>query len=85
MEMNYRYTQHQITRGTRPDAETFNRYFLLKNVSVLRATYQIRLLVFLAFQNGKRLVIRVPSHCKAGESLKALMKSNPKLIEMEKV
>ncbi len=57
-----------------PDAESFNTMYLIKSVSRLRATYQIRLLAFRAVSNKMKLVIRVPSACVFDPSLLRLMK-----------
>lgn len=83
--MRFRYTQHQVARGARADAEVGSTLYLLKKVSILHATYQVRLLAFRAQQEGKRLVIRVPSHFKAGPSLRALIKELKKTVRIEKV
>lgn len=56
-----------------PDAEAFNRMYLVKNVSSLRATYQIRLLAFKAVEKGMQLVLRVPSTCVFDETLNDLI------------
>ena len=83
--MEYRYTRHQVPRGTLPDAETSGRIFLIKNVKLLRATYQIRLLAFKAEQSGKRLVLRVPKQCRLHKTLRELRRERPKLIQLERV
>jgi hypothetical protein len=57
-----------------PDAERFNRMYLIKNVSTLRATYQIRLLAFMAVESKKHLILREPTTCVFHESLEALVK-----------
>jgi hypothetical protein len=62
-------------RAVRPDAEGPNRVFLIKNVPFLRATYQIRLLAFLARQRCKRLVLRVPRRCRFDPELSAMVES----------
>jgi hypothetical protein len=72
--MALRFTRHQVPRGAMPDAERFNKMYLVKNVSTLRATYQIRLLAFKAVDSGKKLVLRVPAACQFHNSLKDLMK-----------
>jgi hypothetical protein len=82
--MEYKYTRHQIPRGTKPDAETYDKLYLLKNVSTLRATYQVRMLTFLAMEKGKKLEILVPKHFKAHPSLRDYMKENRKLIKIVK-
>jgi hypothetical protein len=56
-----------------PDADQFNRMYLIKNVRLLRATYQIRLLAFFAFDKGNQLVLRVPSSCTFDEPLMDLI------------
>ena len=80
-----RYTSHQVARGARADAETRDAYYLLKAPTVLHATYQIRLLAFMASTRGKKLIIQVPKHCKKGPSLIRLMKEVPNLIRFERV
>jgi len=57
-----------------PDADAFNKMYLIKNVSKLRATYQIRLLAFRAVEEKKKLILRVPSSCEFDRSLMDLMK-----------
>lgn len=81
--MEFKNTSHQIARSARPDAEAFNRMYLIKNVLKLRATYQIRLLAFRAVENGTVLVIRVPFSCEFDSSLKKLMKLCGKSIARE--
>jgi hypothetical protein len=51
------------------DAEKFNRLYLVKNVSALRATYQIRLLAYRAVTEGLKLVLKVPPVCEFHPSL----------------
>jgi len=85
MSMDFRYTKHQVARGSKPDAERQDAVFLLKNVSQLRLTYQIRLLTFNAQESGRRLIIRIPSRCKLLPSLTDFQKKNNKFIRIEKV
>lgn len=73
--MDYKYTRHQVARGARADAETSSRIILIKNVSVMRATYQVRLLAFRAEKERKKLILRVPDGCKFDTSLRNLMKA----------
>ena len=73
-----------MPRGTRPDAESFDRLVLAKHVSLLRATYQIRLLTLRAVHEGKRLVILVPDHCKVHRTLRSLAKQVPKTIRIDR-
>jgi hypothetical protein len=80
-----KYTSGQVPRGARPDAEVFNRVYLIKNVSTLRATYQIRLLAFRAVEKGTTLIIRVPESCHFEASLKSLIKRCGKSVLREKL
>jgi hypothetical protein len=82
--MEYRYTRNQVARGALADAETDSRICLLKNVSTLRATYQVRLLAFKAEQTGKKLVLRVPKSCALAPDLVALRRERPSLIVVER-
>lgn len=75
---------HGTTRGARPDAEVGSKLYLLKNVSVLHATYQIRLLAFRAQQEGKQLVIRGPARLELGPSLERLVADSPGTILVER-
>jgi hypothetical protein len=70
-------------RGARPDAETTEKIYLVKNVAALRATYQVRLLAFLAAQKGKKLVLQVPAACRFEADLEELRRARPGLIERE--
>ena len=78
IDMVFRYTKHQVARGAIADAESGDTLYLLKNVSELRATYQIRLLAFRAVKEGKRLVIRLPSSARIYPSLRELRKTSRK-------
>jgi hypothetical protein len=81
--MTMTQTKHQVPRGTRADAEKFNRLYLIKNVKILRATYQIRLLAFRAVTEGLRLVLKVPSTCEFDHSLSELIKKTGNTILRE--
>jgi hypothetical protein len=74
---------HPRPRGTRADAETSDGIYLIKNVSRLHATYQVRLLAYAARERGKRLVLVVPPSCQFEAGLRDLMESRPGLIERE--
>jgi hypothetical protein len=71
------------TRGTLPDAETSDRIYLVKNVSRLRATYQIRLQAMKSVAAGKELVLKVPPHCRFDPSLEALLRAAAPRIRRE--
>jgi hypothetical protein len=79
-----RYTEHQVARGARPDAVDGDTWFLLKFVSRLRLTYQIRLLALGAERSGVRLVIRVPKGCRLSAPLRDFMKAH-KVLKIERV
>lgn len=71
-------------RGTRPDAERPGEFLVVKNVGVLGATYQMRLLIFLASQRGYHVVLRVPHHFTPAPSLSALLEQHPGVVRIEK-
>jgi len=71
--MDAKYTRNQVLRSALPDAEKFNVMHLVKNVSKLRATYQIRLLAYRAVGNKMKLILKVPAHCEFSTSLQALI------------
>ena len=73
-----------MLRGTLPDIVTDTQIHLLKNVSILHATYQVRLLAFLAQKREKQLVIHLPSTSTIGATLQALMTKFPGLIAIER-
>lgn len=84
--MDFRYTRHQVARGARPDAtDGGNNWVLLKFVSELHLTYQIRLLTFAAGQEGARLTIRVPKACRLSRPLRDFVKDNKARVRVEKV
>jgi hypothetical protein len=65
------------------DGFAFNRMYLIKNVSRLRATYQIRLLAFRAVDKGTQLVLRVPTVCVFDDSLNDLIRKCGKSVVRE--
>jgi hypothetical protein len=81
--MQLKYTRHQVPRGTRPDAETLDKIYVIKNVTMLRATYQIRLLTFKAAETRKKLMLKVPKSCQFHASLKELINVTGKTIKRE--
>jgi hypothetical protein len=82
--MNHRYTKRQTPRETLPDAQTNADLYLFKNVKMLRATYQVKLLTFLASEAGKNLIIDVPEFFTPHSTLSGLMKEFPKTIRLQK-
>lgn len=81
--MEVKTTRHQVARGAMPDAEAFNRMYLIKNVLRLRATYQIRLLAFRAVEKKMQLILRVPTACVFDNSLNELIKKCGKAVARE--
>jgi hypothetical protein len=65
------------------DAEKFNRLYLIKNVTTLRATYQVRLLAYRALTEGLKLVLKVPSVCEFQPSLLELIQKTGNAILRE--
>jgi hypothetical protein len=76
-------SDHLPPRGTRPDAETSEKIYLIKRVATLRATYQVRLLLFRAVQQGKKLVLVVPAACRFDDTLGELLRERPAAAERE--
>lgn len=83
--MDYRNTSHQTARGARPDATAGNRLYLFKRTTRLHATYQIRLLAFLAQKSRQTLIIRVPLGFEPEPSLRKLLAEAGKVVRIEKV
>jgi hypothetical protein len=81
--MEVKTTRQQVARGAMPDAEAFNRMYLIKNVLKLRATYQIRLLAFRAVEKKMQLILRVPTACVFDDSLNDLIKKCGKAVARE--
>lgn len=83
--MDYQNATGKISRGSMPDAEDEKYYYLFKKVSVLHATYQIRLLTFFAQKNNKKLIIRLPEEAKMGDSLRMFISEHQSYIRLERV
>ena len=71
--------------GVRPDAETLDRIYLIKNVPLLFATQQIRLLAAKAALFHKQLFIVTPVACRFDKSLEELMQSQPEIIRLKEL
>jgi hypothetical protein len=84
-EMNIRYTKHQVARGAFTDAESGEKIYLFKNVSFLRLTYQIRLLLFRATDERRKLVVRVPRNCQLDPALSGFVTEHHNALKIEKV
>lgn len=83
--MDYRYTRHQVARGARPDATDGGTWVLLKLVSELHLTYQIRLLTFAAAQSRARLTIKVPKRCRLSPPLSEFVKQHKASLKIQRV
>jgi hypothetical protein len=83
--VDYRYTRHQVARGARPDAADGGSWVLLKWVSELHLTYQIRLLTFAAAQERARLTIKVPKRCRLSPPLSEFLKQHKRLVKLQRV
>lgn len=83
MDVEPRYTAHQVARGTRPDAVKGSRWYLIKNASHLRLTYQIRLLTFMAETRGARVVILRPRASTLSKDLRRFVSQHHRLIAVE--
>jgi len=81
--MQDRRIDDRVPRGALPDAETEDALYLFKHTSTLRATYQVRLLTYLAASRKKKLIIRVPQGFTPAPSLLALMEKAPGVIVIE--
>jgi hypothetical protein len=83
--VDFIYTRHQVARGSRPDAtDGGSRLYLLKRVSRLRLTYQIRLLTFNAHQSNGLLVIRVPKGTRISAQLREFLSQNRRHVRLDK-
>lgn len=71
-----RYTRHQVVRGCRPDAVKGNKCYLIKNVTQMRLTYQVRLLADMADARSMTLVIRLPASSSLTEDLSGFVRAN---------
>ncbi len=82
--MEFVLTRRQVARGARPDAEVANKLYLIKNVSTLHATYQVRLLLYRAISEDKKLIVDVPKHCQLSGPLASLVKENRHHLQIVK-
>jgi hypothetical protein len=85
MTIDFRYTKHQVARGSRPDTESHDTLYLIKKVQSLRLTYQIRLNVFRALRTGSKLVLRIPKDCALYPDLRDFQKEHSKVLRVERV
>ncbi|GIH09340.1 hypothetical protein Rhe02_74070 [Rhizocola hellebori] len=84
--MDHRYSRRQAARGSRPDAtDDGSSWYLLKMVSHMRLTYQIKLLTFAAAESGALLIIRVPRACHVSDSLRDFLSAHKARVKLERV
>jgi hypothetical protein len=82
--VEYAHTRHQVPRGARPDVVDGRDWILVKSVTHLRLTYQIRLLTFGAQQSGARLVIHVRVGCRLSRPLREFLSRFKGLVLVKK-
>lgn len=82
--MEFSYTRHQTPRGSKADAEVGDKLYLIKSVSGLRLTYQIRVLAFMAHERSKKLIVQLPKDAKVHESLRRFVRDSEGLIKIER-
>ncbi|CAN7307427.1 hypothetical protein [Knoellia sp. LjRoot47] len=78
------HTSGQVPRGARPDAVKDNWPHLIKNVSRLRCTYQIRVLTALAEDAGQRLVVVVPKGTRLSRDLTQFIRDHKASIRVDR-
>jgi hypothetical protein len=81
--MEFRYSRWQTPRGARPDAVRGSDRYLIKNVTTLRLTYQVRLLTFAAEQDGGRLILRIPKACRLSADLRQFVAEHKNRLRAE--
>lgn len=83
--MEFSYTKHQVPRGSRPDAVVGDNIYLIKYVTAMRLTYQIRLLAWMAQSKNKRLIIRLPQNAIVHQELMEFVRTRIDFVEIERV
>lgn len=61
-----------------------NSFYLIKNVSEMRVTYQIKLLTYLAQLRTKNLIVQLPVQARVHSSLGEFVRSNPGIVKIER-
>ena len=82
--MDFKYTSRQTARGSRPDGQFGSTYFLVKNVSRMRLTYQVKLLTLMAQEQRGVLVVQLPKGAKTSRDLRAFAKSHRGSVRVER-
>ncbi|QYG08028.1 hypothetical protein [Janthinobacterium sp. PAMC25594] len=83
--MDFFYTKHQAVRGAKADAEVGDKVYLIKNVSQLRLTYQIKMLAYMAYERKLKLIIQLPKTAKIHDSLRNFVNGANGLIKIERM
>ena len=78
------YTRHQTARGARPDADVNGKFYLIKKVSEMRLTYQIRVLTYAAKTTGRKLVIQLPPEAKVHTTLRDFVREHADIVKIER-
>jgi hypothetical protein len=58
---------------------------LIKFVSLLRLTYQIRLLTYAAAQRGSHLFVLVPANCRISGGLQTFLKEQTSFVSIDRL
>ena len=82
--MEFSYTKHQTARSAKADAEVGDKVYLIKSVSKLRLTYQIKMLTYMAQTREKKFIIRLPKEAKIHASLNDFVRDMNGLIKIER-
>ncbi|MBT9290667.1 hypothetical protein [Prosthecodimorpha staleyi] len=69
-------------RGIMPDGETQTELILIKLVSFLRLTYQIKTLTYRAAKENKNLILLVPIFCKISAPLITHISENRRIFKV---
>lgn len=77
------FSSDEDLKAVRSDREKDNRIYLIKACSKLKATYQIRLLLFQAVSEGKILVLCVKRECLFSNDLRRLQKAYKENFDIE--
>lgn len=84
-EIEFAVSRRQLPRGSLPDFQSDKEMCLFKNVTELRATYQIRLLLYRAVSEGKKLIVEVPEACVLSAPLAELTEKYSEHLEISRV
>ena len=80
--MDFKPTAQRKLRGTKPDFVDETALHVLKAVSELRATYQIKLLAYFAVRDRKKLVIHLLKSGTIHGTLRELQSKVPGTIDI---